>query len=164
MDLLVRRGSGRKPLDLIADNDDNPNWNYHDDIYGSGWRDGSISSTDSYLRLSLSAGDYVLAIGAYELSQSAARDGLNQSGSGGFWYPLSIDDPDGDGWGPLLEGFSRGDYLITLTTTGDNLTVTDNTVQVPEPVGLAVWWVLGITGIVAVRNAKRVRETGGCGG
>ena len=154
---LFEADSAGNPGNLIADNDDNPNWNYHDDVYGSGWRDGSISSTDSYLRLNLSAGDYVLAIGAYELSQSSARDGLNQSGSGGFWYPLSIDDPDGDGWGTLREGFSRGDYELTLTTTGGNVTVADNMAQVPEPASLAVWLVLGMIGIAAIRSAKRGR-------
>lgn len=139
------------PADLIAENDDNPNWNYNDDIFGAGWRDGSISSTDSYLRLSVPEGDYVLAIGAYELTESSARAGLNQSGSGGYWNPLSIDDPDGDGWGPLIEGFSMGDYAITLSTECGN-------VVVPEPASLAVWMVLGIIGIVAIRNAKRVKE------
>lgn len=153
---LFERGPGGGIGNLVAHNDDNPFQNYDDDVYGAGWRDGSISATDSYLRVSIPQGDYVLAVGAYELGESAARSGLNQTGSGGFWYPVTIDDPDGDGWGPLEGGFARGDYLLTLTSTCDNIRI------IPEPTGLAVWGLIGLLGIAASqsRRWRRARRLG----
>jgi len=70
--------------------------------------DGSINSLDSYLSLTLNAGDYLLAIGAYSLSLDEALLGVNS-----FSY-LTIWD------GSHFVFNDHGDYRVTLTSGGVN--------------------------------------------
>jgi len=70
--------------------------------------DGSINSLDSYLSLTLNAGDYLFAIGAYSLSLDEALLGVNS-----FSY-LTIWD------GSHFVFNDHGDYRVTLTSGGVN--------------------------------------------
>lgn len=81
---------------------------YNDDCYLCG-TDASTHRYDSYLSFSdVAAGDYVLAIGAYQLTLDEARSGVNNGGS-------------------------TGNYDITVT--GEGL---GSVTAVPEPASLAL--------------------------
>jgi hypothetical protein len=92
--------------DYINDNDDS----------GETFDDGSISDLDAYLSIDLDAGNYILAIGAYDLLLNDAINGFNPDS----FYPVTIDE-----FGNELEN-DHGDYQITFT--GD---VTVSAVPVP---------------------------------
>lgn len=62
---------------------------------GNGWADGSISTRDSYLLLSLNAGNYRLAVSDYNMSIVDVIDGFNT----------------GD---KLLNGRTHADYRLTI--------------------------------------------------
>lgn len=123
--------------DYVGDNDDS----------ASTLTDGSTSPLDSYLSVTLSAGNYVLAISDFSLSFTDALSGVNTNG----YYPAVF-----DGTGNYLEydgscatqGYdcSYADYQITF---GGDITVRN--VGVPEPGTLAV---LGI-GIAALGVRRR---------
>lgn len=91
----------------------------NDDSGANGWdNDGSIAGFDSYLRrIMLDAGDYVLAIGAFNLTQGEARRGTNRG----------------------LGSQATGDYQITFN---DRAVVTN----VPAPAPLALLG-LGLVGL-----------------
>ncbi len=106
--------------------------------------DGSIYDYDSYLSRLLLPGNYVLAIGAFDLDLSEAIAGFNDE----TFYPTTNDPTINDGLGTFIET-DHGDYRITFD--GD-LTVTD--AQVPEPASLLLLAV-GATMAVGVRGFRR---------
>ena len=69
---------------------------FNDDGGSEGFGDGSISGLDSYLSLDLSVGSYVLAIGNWRFSESAARLGINDSMFFGLFanYEITVTTPD----------------------------------------------------------------------
>ncbi len=75
---------------LMGSNDDSV------DFYrnGAGSGDGSTSALDPYLRVSLAAGDYVLAICSFVCNENSARSRRDDSN---------------------LDGSSRGRYRVTVT-------------------------------------------------
>jgi len=100
--IYVFKNDGGFPGELVASNDDS------DDTF----EDGSIHGYDSYLSFGdLPAGDYILVIGAYDLSENEARDGINYDDS----YPKGLDE---NGEEILVPDAS---YKITF---GGNVTVT----------------------------------------
>jgi hypothetical protein len=50
--------------------------------------DGSVDSLDAYLSLNLPAGNYILVIGAYNLTEDEARAGINYDN----YYPTGLDE------------------------------------------------------------------------
>lgn len=112
--------------DFIAENDDS------DDTFD----DGSISFLDAYLSINLDAGNYILAIGAYDLDQEDAINGFNTETG----YPVTVDE-----FGDFLE-IDHGDYQITFS--GD---VTVSAVPVP-----AAAWLFGsgLIGLFGFRKSK----------
>lgn len=110
--------------DYIARNDDS--WNTY--------ADGSISDLDSYLSLNLSAGDYILAIGAYYLSAEDAIDQLND----GNYYPRDF----------AGNQIDHGDYQITFD--GD---VTLQQAVIPEP-GTILLLGSGLLGLFALKRKR----------
>ena len=87
------------PSDFIAENDDSLHT----------FADGSFSAYDSFLSLHLDAGDYVLAVGDYDLSLLAAVVGIISSESYGPYTSDWVVADHGD-----YQVTFRGD--ITLTT------------------------------------------------
>jgi len=76
--IYVFKNDGGSPGELVASNDDS------DDTF----EDGSINDYDSYLSFGdLPAGDYILVIGAYNLSEAEARTGINYNDNS---YPLGL--------------------------------------------------------------------------
>jgi hypothetical protein len=113
--------------DMIAQNDDS------NDTYA----DGSISELDSYLSLDLTDGDYILAIGTYDLTIDDAVDGLNDT----LWdddypYPIDFD------YNPI----DHGDYQITFD--GD---VTVQQAVIPET-GTIFLLGGGLLGLLALKR------------
>ena len=94
--IYVFENTGGVPGAFVASNDDS----------GLTFGDGSIHRYDSYLSLNLDAGDYILVIGAYHLSEQEARDGVNDAS----YYPIS-------GLGENEEAIpsDHGDYQVTFT-------------------------------------------------
>jgi VPDSG-CTERM motif len=111
--------------DLITANDDS----------GATFGDGSIYGYDSYLSLNLSAGSYILAVGAFYLDTLNAIDGFND----GNTYP----------WGPNFSSSAHGDYQVTFST---NVTVAG----VPDAGGTLALLGLSILAFVGIRR-KLVR-------
>lgn len=91
--------------DYIDENDDGPTGD-----------DGSTYSYDSYLSLPLEPGDYILAVGCYDLSLADAIGGTN----------YSTDYIYGPDWGSGSE-FDHGDYQVTFTG--------DVSVEIPDADG-----------------------------
>lgn len=105
--IYVFKNNGGVPGELVASNDDS------DDTYG----DGSIHDYDSYLSFeNLPAGDYILVIGAYELTELEARNGINYGSSP--IYPLGL------GEGGVEVPASSAGYKITF---GGDVTITGGT-------------------------------------
>ncbi len=109
--------------DLIASNDDS----------GSTFGDGSIFGYDSFLSLNLTAGNYILAIGAFNLSVSEAITQINDPNS----YPVTCAEGVGS-TSCSFESHDHGDYQITWS---DNVTITSNPgtgtgVPAPAPIAL----------------------------
>ena len=73
---LFQDAGGGTPGTLIASNDDS----------SQTFNDGSIYSYDSYLSANLAAGDYVLALGAFSLSETEARAQSNDVTR----YPVTV--------------------------------------------------------------------------
>jgi len=94
--IYVFENDGGTPGAFVASNDDS----------SLTFGDGSINSYDSYLSLNLDAGDYILAIGAYSLSEQEARDGANDEN----YYPIAGIDVNEDGIPS-----DHGDYQVTFT-------------------------------------------------
>ncbi len=76
-----------------------------------GHRDGSIFEFDSFIRVRLDPGDYLLRIGAFSLSMDDAIDGLNDTSMFNVGhYPLEWDESLEE-----LVASSVGDYHATIT-------------------------------------------------
>jgi hypothetical protein len=127
--------------DLVALNDD-------DDL-GEGGGDGSFSSLDSFLRLSIPAGDYVVAVSTFHFSESEARSGMNLVFDG----PFTIREDQTD-W----ENFDHGDYRIVafydapIPSRGDAIFVAEDTIRViPAPVSIGAF---GLAGLALRRRCR----------
>lgn len=116
---LFRDDGGLSADDVIATNGDSEFPHHdegHDEAGGSarhnpgGHRDGSIFEFDSFLRIRLDPGDYVLAVGAFSLSVEDAIDGLNDTSPFNVGdYPLAWDELLGS-----LVASDEGDYRATI--------------------------------------------------
>lgn len=127
--------------DLVGFNDD--------DEFNKGFGDGSISSLDSFMRLSLPAGDYVLAISTFDLSEAEARAGSNLVFDG----PFTIREDQTD-W----ENFDHGDYRVAayfdapIPSRGDTIFVHDGEIEVlPAPAAIAAF---GLAGVALLRRRR----------
>lgn len=113
------------PADVIASNDDAG--------LLLGTADGSTSPHDSFLELTLNAGDYALALGAYDLSVENAILGVNP------------------------EGIMFGDYRVTITGAiayvEPIIDDPNDDPVIPEPATVALIG-LGLTGLAAFRRRR----------
>lgn len=121
--------------DLIDSNGDSefPHQDDHARHVHGGHQDGSVFEFDSFLRLQLDPGDYVLKVGAFLLSVDDALDGLNDTSPFNVGhYPLR--------WDPMLEELvpaEFGSYRATIRL-------------VPAPGAAA----LGLVALGAVRRRR----------
>ncbi len=108
-----------------------------DDDFSSpqGGGDGSISPLDPFLEIDLPAGDYLLAIGAFPLSEMDALDGVNNQGEG----PLTVEGGE----------ITPNDFgAVRATVTGD---VSVSVIPLPTPAAMAGAGLL----IVGARRRRR---------
>ena len=103
-----------------------------------GFTDGSIHRYDSYLALGLFPGDYMLAIGAFNLNPEDAIFGFNNYSDN---LPYSCN-TDIDGNCLYVANYHHGDYQVTLT--GD---VTISAVPIPPAMWLFGSGLIGLIGI-----------------
>lgn len=130
--------------DLTSDDEISSN----DDSITTLSSDGSIHGFDSFMSIDLTAGDYLLAVGAFGLSINEILAGTNQS----QFYP----DTCAGGIGEVCDQIraDHGDYRITWT--GD-ITLTQNPgviISAPEPGTLALLS-LGLLSVGLSRKVKR---------
>ena len=118
--------------DMVAANNDS----------SSTFDDGSQSELDSSLSLKLTAGNYLLAIGAYLLNELDAISGINHD----TYYPVSCATPTG---ACTRVQNDHGDYRITVT--GD---VTAPTSGLPEPAAIGLIG-LGLAGLGILNRRRR---------
>lgn len=133
------RGSD-KLGELVGSNDDN---------FEEGFDDGTLYGFDSFLRLNLTAGNYVLAISSYSFSEAEARAGANLVSSG----PYTLETNPADEW----SNFDHGDYRIRAsfdTAARGNATIFDvsgTIFVIPAPAGAML---LGAAGLIASRRRR----------
>lgn len=126
--------------DWIDSNGDSEFPHHDDDDHGAarhssgGHQDGSVFEFDSFLRLRLDPGDYILKVGAFFLSMDDAIDGLNDTSPFNVGhYPLA--------WDPTLEALvpaEFGSYRATIRL-------------VPAPGGAGL---LGLVGAARIRRRR----------
>ena len=124
--------------------------NRNDDAPSTLSSDGTVHPYDSYLSEDLSAGNYLLAVGAFGLGLDEVVAGINSS----TVYPSTCTGGVGEICGPLLPT-DHGDYQITWT--GD-VQITRNpgsAFDVPEPGSLALMG-LGLIGLIASRRSRKI--------
>lgn len=102
------RDDGDLTADDLIDSNGDSEFPHHDDdghprhVHG-GQQDGSVFEFDSFMRLQLDPGDYVLRVGAFLLSVDDAIDGLNDTSPFNVGhYPLR--------WDPMLEELVPADF------------------------------------------------------
>lgn len=131
---LFRDDGSLDSSDYIAQNDDS------DGTYA----DGSIWRTDSYLELNLAAGNYLLAIGAYDLGIDEAIKRENQD----IFYPIRCD-LAGPDCASTARSSDHGDYRVSFSSNvslpGDG--------KLPEPAALGLIG-LGLAGFAFWRRKK----------
>lgn len=131
---LFRDDGSLDSSDYIARNDDS------DGTYA----DGSIWRTDSYLELNLTAGNYLLAIGAYDLGMDEAIQRENRD----VFYPIRCDIAGPDCTG-TASASGHGDYRVSFSS---NVSLAENG-KLPEPAGLGLLG-LGLAGFALWRRRK----------
>ena len=129
---LFRDDGALDASDMVAANNDS----------SSTFDDGSQSELDSSLSLKLTAGNYLLAIGAYLLNELDAISGINHA----TYYPVSCATPTGS---CTRVQNDHGDYRITIT--GD---VTAPTSGLPEPAAIGLIG-LGLAGLGILNRRRR---------
>ena len=131
---LFRDDGSLDSSDYIAHNDDS------DGTYA----DGSIWRTDSYLEQNLAAGNYLLAIGAYDLGMDEAILRENRDN----FYPIRCDIAGPDCTG-TASASGHGDYRVSFSS---NVSLAENG-KLPEPAGLGLLG-LGLAGFALWRRRK----------
>ncbi len=112
--------------DGVLSSDDHVRGSDDEFVRNRAFADGSLYGYDSYLRVFLDPGDYVLAVGSYFLSTSSVIAGVNTFSS---TYPATWD----DGAQALLPS-DHGDYRVTAT-------------YLPTPGSAALLAMAGLVGI-----------------
>lgn len=101
------RDDGDLSADDLVDSNGDSEFPHHDDDHArhvhGGHQDGSVFEFDSFMRVRLDPGDYVLKVGAFLLSVDDAIDGLNDTSPFNVGhYPLR--------WDPMLEELVPADF------------------------------------------------------
>ena len=130
---LFRDDGSLDSSDYITRNDDS------DETYA----DGSIWRTDSYLEMNLTAGNYLLAIGAYDLGIDEAILRENRD----LFYPIRCDIAGPDCTSTATAS-DHGDYRVSFSS---NVSLGDG--KLPEPAALGLLG-FGLAGFALWRRKK----------
>jgi hypothetical protein len=131
---LFRDDGSLDSADYIAHNDDSDETK----------ADGSIWRTDSYLELNLAAGNYLLAVGAYDLGLDEAILGENRD----TFYPIRCDIAGPD-CASTARTSDHGDYRVSFSS---NVSLAGDG-KIPEPAALGMLG-LGMAGLALWRGKK----------
>ncbi len=134
---LFEDAGGGTPGTLIASND----------ASSLTFTDGSIFDFDSFLSAILAAGDYVLALGAFSLSETEARTQANDV----TFYPATV---DGNGF---LTTTDHGDYQVII---GGDVTINGVNQGPGGPVAAPIYEIYDATGTEGAGIVFTVTRTG----